>query len=123
VSEAPDPLPVGWIDRLTPTAVLLVSRAWVMQEVAALPGLTPERRAALVDELIAYEPERRHGLRNNFIGWLIMLGGTGLAHLAGVPPWLGFVAGLVLVLVLAREVAVRALRWRLAQLTGPTRQA
>lgn len=123
MSEAPDPLSVGWMDRLTPTAVLLVSRAWVMQEVAALPGLTPERRAALVDELIAYEPERRHGLRNNFIGWLIMLGGTGLAHLAGVPPWLGFVAGLVLVLVLAREVAVRALRWRLAQLTGPTRQA
>jgi len=123
VSEAPDPLSVGWIDRLTPTAVLLVSRAWVMQQVAALPDLTPERRAALVDELIAYEPERRHGLRNNFIGWLIMLGGTGLAHLAGVPPWLGFVVGLVLVLVLAREVAVRALRWRLAQLTGPKREA
>jgi hypothetical protein len=33
-----------------------------------------------------------------------------------VPPWLGFVAGLLVVLLLAREVAVRALRWRLAQL-------
>ena len=111
------PLRIRWIDRLTPTAVLLVSRAWVLREVAALPGLGEARRAELADELIGYEPERRHGLRNNFIGWLIMLGGTGLARLAGVPPWLGFVAGLLVVLLLARAVAIRARRWRLAQLT------
>ena len=109
---------VRFADRLTPTAVLLVSRAWVLREVAALPGLDEARRAELVDELIAYEPERRHGLRNNFVGWLIMLGGTGLAQVAGLPPWLGFVSGLLVVALLARAVAVRALRWRLAQLTG-----
>jgi hypothetical protein len=117
------PLRIRWTDRLTPTEVLLVSRAWVLREVDALPGLSEARRAELADELIGYEPERRHGLRNNFIGWLIMLGGTGLAQLAGVPPWLGFVAGLLVVLLLARAVAVRALRWRLAQLTGPTADA
>jgi hypothetical protein len=121
VSAAPrGPLQIRWTDRLTPTAVLLVSRAWVLREVGALAAIDEARRAKLVDELIGYEPERRHALRNNFIGWLIMLGGTGLAHLAGLPPWLGFVAGLLVVLLLAREVAVRALRWRLAQLAGPT---
>lgn len=106
-------------DRLTPAAVLLVSRAWVLREVAALPGLDDARRRQLVDELIGYEPERRHGLRNNFIAWVILLGGTGLARLAGVAPWLGFAAGLLLVLWLARLLAVRALRWRLARLTAP----
>jgi len=117
VSASPGRRPhIRWFDRLTPTAVLLVSRAWVLREVAAVPGIDEARRAELADQLIGYEPERRHGLRNNFIGWLIMLAGTGLAHLAGVPPWLGFVAGLLVVLLLAREVAVRALRWRLAQL-------
>jgi hypothetical protein len=113
------PLQVRFLDRLTPAAVLLVSRAWVLREVAALPDIDDARRGQLVDELIGYEPERRHGLRNNFIAWLIMLGGTGLARLAGVAPWLGFVAGLLLVLLLARQLAVRALRWRLAQLTAP----
>ncbi len=113
------PLQPRFLDRLTPTAVLLVSRAWVLREVAALPDIDEARRVQLVDELIGYEPERHHGLRNNFIAWLIMLGGTGLARLAGVAPWLGFVAGLLLVLLLARQLAVRALRWRLAQLTAP----
>jgi len=123
VSASPGGQPrIRWLDRLTPAAVLLVSRAWVLREVAAVPGLDEARRAELVDELIAYEPERRHGLRNNFIAWLIMLGGTGLADLAGAPPWLGFVAGLLLVLLLARELAVRALRWRLAQQTQPRRE-
>jgi hypothetical protein len=98
--------------------VLLVSRAWVLSEVAAVPGLADDRRAALADALIGYEPERRHGLRNNFIAWMLMLGGTGLARLAGVAPWIGFVAGLAIVLLLARMLAVRALRWKLAQLTG-----
>lgn len=107
---------MAWTDRLTPAAVLLVSRAWVLREVHAVPRLDDRRRAELVDVLCAYEPERRHGLRNNFIAWIIMLGGTGLARLAGVPPWLGFVAGLLVVLVLARSLATRALRWRLQQL-------
>jgi hypothetical protein len=109
---------VRFIDRLTPTAVLLVSRGWVLVEVAAVPGLDEARRAELVDALVAYEPERRNGLRNNFIAWLLMLGGTGLADLVRLPPWLGFLAGLLLVLLLARLLAVRTLRWRLQQLTG-----
>ena len=113
----PDQPSIRWVDRLTPTAVLLVSRAWVLREVAAIPGLDDARRAELIDELIGYEPERRHGLRNNFIAWLIMLGGTGLARLLGVPPWLGFVVGLLIVSLLARELTTRTLRWRLAQLT------
>lgn len=117
------PLRIRWLDRLTPTAVLLVSRAWVLREVAAVPGLADDRRAQLVDDLIGYEPERRHGLRNNFIAWLIMLGGVGLARLIDVAPWLGFAAGLLIVLLLARELAVRALRWRLAQLTRSPQDA
>lgn len=123
MESAPGPLPIRFVDRVTPTAVLLVSRAWVLREVSALPDLDEARRAELVDALIAYEPERRNGLRNNFIAWIIMLGGTGLARLVDVAPWLGFVAGLLVVLLLARELAVRAMRWRLAQLvaarTGP----
>jgi hypothetical protein len=115
---APADAPIRWTDRLTPTAVLLVSRAWVMREVAALAGLSEARRAELVDQLIAYEPERRHGLRNNFIAWILMLGGTGVARLAGAAPWIGFIGGLLAVLLLARMLAVRALRWKLAQLTG-----
>jgi hypothetical protein len=116
VERQPAPLRPGWRDRLTPAAVLLVSRAWVLREVAAQPELDDAQRAALADELIAYEPPRQHGLRNNFVAWSIFLGGTGLAHLAGVPPWTGFVAGLVSVLLLARALTVRSLRWRLAQL-------
>jgi hypothetical protein len=113
----PGPAPrIGLVDRLTPTAVLLVSRAWVLREVAAVPALDEARRAQLVDALVAYEPERRHGLRNNFIAWLLMLGGALLARLLEVPAWWGFVAGLLVVLALARELAVRALRWRLRQL-------
>lgn len=112
----PNEAPIRPLDRVTPTAVLLVSRAWVLREVAAVAGISESRRARLVDALIAYEPERRHGLRNNFVAWVLMLGGTGVAHLAGVAPWIGFVAGLLAVLLLARLLAVRALRWKLAQL-------
>lgn len=113
------PLRIRWIDHVTPTAVLLVSRAWVLREVAAVPGLDDAQRAHLVDDLVGYEPERRHGLRNNFIAWLLLLGGTGLARLAGLPPWLGFAAGMLFVLWLARELATRALRWRLTQQLAP----
>jgi hypothetical protein len=123
VNSSLEPQRIRWIDRLTPTAVLLVSRAWVLREVAAVPGLDDLQRARLSDELVSYEPERRHGLRNNFIAWLIMLGGVGLAEMIGAAHWIGFVAGLLVVLLLARELAVRALRWRLAQLTRSTQEA
>ena len=33
------------LDRLTPTAVGVVSRAWVLREVAAVPGSMPVRAA------------------------------------------------------------------------------
>jgi len=57
-------------------------------------------------------------LRNNFIAWILMLGGTGIARLIDVEPWIGFVAGILIVLYLARLLAVKALRWKLDQLTG-----
>lgn len=115
----PDPLPIRAHDYLTPTAVLLVSRAWVLREVSTVDGQDERRRVQLVDELVAYEPERRNGLRNNFIAWLIMLGGAGLASLIGLPAWLGFAGGVLIVLAMARALATRALRWRLAQLIDP----
>lgn len=116
MGEPPDQEPARWRDRLTPAAVLLVSRAWVMREVAAVPGLDTAQRARLVDELLGYEPPRRHGLRNTFVAWLLMLGGAALARLLGIAPWLGFVGGMLVVLLLARELACRALRWRLGRL-------
>jgi hypothetical protein len=39
-----------------------------------------------------------------------------LAGTLGAPPWTGFVVALLLFMLLARALAVRALRWRLAQL-------
>lgn len=95
---------------------MLVSRAWVLREVGAVADIDDRRRAQLIDALCAYEPERRHGLRNNFVAWLLMLGGAALARLVGVPPWLGFIAGMLIVLVLARLLATRTLRWQLQQL-------
>ncbi len=115
----PDRPSIRALDYLTPTAVLLVSRAWVLREVGAVADLDDGRRAQLADELSAYEPERRNGLRNNFIAWLIMLGGAGLASLIGLPAWLGFAGGVLIVLAMARALATRALRWRLAQLIDP----
>jgi hypothetical protein len=106
---------IGWRDRLTPTAVGLVSRAWVMREVARRVA-DASTRARLVDELSAYEPQRRHGLRNNFIFWIGVLSAAVLAQLAGLPGWTGFVAALLAFLWIARELAVRTLRWRLDQL-------
>ncbi len=109
-------MPARLIDFVTPTAALLVSRAWVLREVETVEGLDEASRVQLADELTSYEPERRNGLRNNFIAWVLMLGGAMLARLLGATPWLGFVAGLLIVLLLARLLAERALRWRLAQL-------
>lgn len=108
----------GWRDRLTPTAVGLVSRAWVMREVARRVE-DPSARERLIEDLVAYEPRRQHGLRNNFIFWIGVLGAAMLARVVGLPGWTGFVAALIGFLWIARELAVRALRWRLDQLVGP----
>ncbi len=107
-------------DRITPTAVVLVSRAWVVSEVASR-GVDQQRQAALVDELVGYEPPRRNGLRNNFIFWLCALGAALLARAVGLPGWSGFVAALLIFGWIARELAVRALRWRLDQLLADAR--
>ncbi len=119
MTAPPRALRIRLIDRLTPAAVLLVSRAWILREVATVDGIDDAQRAQLADELLGYEPERRFGLRNSFIAWLIMLGGALLARLIDVPPWIGFVAGLLIVLALARELATRALRWKLGQMLEP----
>jgi hypothetical protein len=94
----------------------------VLREVAAVAALGETRRAQLVDALCIDAAERRNGLRNKFIASIIRLGAAALARLAGLPPWLGFVAGLLIALALARSPATRALRRRLAQwLDPPTR--
>lgn len=104
-------------DRFTPTAVGLVSRAWVIGEVerrAADAG----RHAALVEELVGYEPPRQHALRNMFLFWAIAIAASALAGALGLPRWSGFVAVVLLFAWLARVLAVKALRWRLDQLLG-----
>lgn len=105
-----------WVDHITPTAVLLVSRGWVLAEVARVPGLTDAARERLVEDLIAFEPPRRHGARNSLFVWFTLLGAAMLATELGLPGWWGFVPALLALLVLARVLAVRALRWRLAVL-------
>ena len=106
---------MSWPDRLTPTAVWLVSRAWVVNEVASR-GVDPQRQATLIDELVVYEPPRQHGLRNSFIFWIVAIGAAGLAGAIGFPKWTGFAVALLFFLWVARELAVRTLRWRLDQL-------
>jgi hypothetical protein len=104
---------VRWLDRITPTAVLLVSRGWVIDEVARVPDLHAHERDRLVEELIAYEPPRRHGLRNNFIVWLTLITLSWLASRVGLPAWVGFAAGLLILIAVARALAAGALRWYL----------
>lgn len=101
--------------------MLLVSRAWVLREVNAVADIDAPRRTELADALCAYEPERRNGLRNNFIAWIIMLGSSAVAPLAGLPAWLGFAFGVLIVLALARALATRTLRWQLARLLATPR--
>lgn len=108
-------MPTDLRDRLTPTAVGLVSRAWVIEEVEGRVA-DPARRPALIDDLVGYEPPRRHALRNMFLFWATAIAAAGLADLIGQPRWTGFVAVLVLFAWLARLLAVKALRWRLEQL-------
>lgn len=110
-------MPVRTQDRFTPTAVGLVSRAWVIEEVERRVA-EPARRAALIDELVGYEPPRQHALRNMFLFWAAAIAASGLAGWAGLPRWSGFVVVVVLFGWLARLLAVKALRWRLEQLIG-----
>ncbi|MGZ9030816.1 MAG: hypothetical protein ACXW2G_05545, partial [Burkholderiaceae bacterium] len=59
-------------DRFTPTAVGLVSRAWVIDEVERrIPD--PARHAAFIDQLVGYEPPRQHALRNMFLFWAVAI--------------------------------------------------
>lgn len=104
------------LDRVTPAAVGLVSRAWVLREVAAVPGLSAARRTQLVDQLCSYQPPRKHGLRDNFIAWLVMLSGAMVFNWLDLPGWIGFVIALIGLLVIARVLMLRALRWRLQRL-------
>ena len=105
-----------WFDYLSPTAVGLVSVAWVRREVARAQPPDDAAAARWVDALIEYQPPRRHGLRNNFIVWLGLLGGALIARGLGAAGWVGFGAMLLVFLWVARVLMVRALRWRLGQL-------
>jgi hypothetical protein len=108
-------MPSTWKDRLSPTAVGLVSRAWVIDQVESR-GVDPQRRDVLIDELVGYEPPRTHGLRNNLIFWIGAFGAAMIARAIDLPGWLGFAAALVFFIWIGRELAVRALRWRLDRL-------
>lgn len=108
-------------DYLTPTAVGVVSRAWVMRLVSGVPDLSTAQRKQLVDQLCDYQPPRRHGLRDTFIAWVVLLGGAMLFNALDLPGWIGFVIGLVLLVLLARALAVKALRWRLGRLLDEDR--
>lgn len=103
------------LDRLTPTAVGVVSRAWVLREVAAVPGLDAAARRRLVDVLSAYQPPRRQPMRDNALAWAVLLGGAMLFNALDLPGWIGFVLALVALTAVARVLATRALRWRLAR--------
>jgi hypothetical protein len=107
-------MPTEFRDRFTPTAVGLVSRAWVIGEVEGRVS-DPALRSALIDELVGYEPPRQHALRNMFLFWLTAIAASALAGALDVPRWTGFVVALALFAWLARLLAVKALRWRLDQ--------
>ena len=115
-------MPIRTRDRYTPTAVGLVSRAWVVEEVERREP-DASRHAALIDDLVGFEPPRRHALRNMFLFWAFAIAAAGLADLVGLPKWSGFAAVVVLFAWLARLLAVKALRWRLDQLLGASDRA
>jgi hypothetical protein len=103
------------LDRITPVAVGVVSRAWVLREVAAVPALDAAARSRLVDALSEYQPPRRQPMRDNAIAWVVLLGGAMLFNALDLPGWFGFVLALMALTAVARVLAVRALRWRMAQ--------
>jgi hypothetical protein len=107
-----------WQDRLTPTAAGLVSRAWIIDAVDAA-GIDPQDRQRVIDDLVSFEPPRRHGIRNTFIFWAGVIGAAMLADAIGLPGWTGFAFALVCFAWIGRELAVRALRWRLDQWRQP----
>jgi protein-S-isoprenylcysteine O-methyltransferase Ste14 len=107
-------MPTEFRDRFTPTAVGLVSRAWVIEEVEGRVS-DSVLRSALIDELVGYEPPRQHALRNMFLFWLTAIAASALAGELDFPRWTGFVGALALFAWLARLLAVKALRWRLDQ--------
>src|SRR5512134_1307531 len=104
------------LDRLSPTAGVLVSRAWVIARVDEIGGIDEATRRAWIDDLCGYEPLRKNGLRNNFLFWSSAIGGAMFTDALGLPGWTGFVAVLLLFVVLARMLATRTLLWRLDQL-------
>lgn len=112
----PSPTEVRWFDHVSPTAVGLVSVAWVRREVARARPPSEAVAARWVDALIEYQPPRTHGLRNNFIVWVGLLGGALIARGLGAAGWIGYGAMLLAFLGIARLLMVRALRWRLEQL-------
>ena len=108
----------GWRDRLTPTAAGLVSRAWVL-DVVDTAGIDPRERQRVIDDLVSFEPPRRNGVRNTFIFWAGVIGAAMLADAIGLPGWTGFAFALACFAWIGRELAVRALRWRLDQWRNP----
>jgi hypothetical protein len=88
----------------------------VIARVGEIDNVDDATRALWVDELAAFVPVRRHGVRNTVIFWLGVMGAAMLAQVVGLPGWLGFVMALGVFVWLARALAVRALEWRLAQL-------
>lgn len=104
------------VEYFMPTEILLVSRGWIVDEVARVRDVDDAVRERWVDDLIAYAPPRHHGLRNNMIFWIGTLGATMVADAIGIRPWIGFVVALAAFWWIARELAVRTLRWRLDQL-------
>jgi hypothetical protein len=107
-----------WQDRLTPSAAGPVSRAWVIDAVDAA-GIDPHDRQRVIDDLVSFEPPRRHGIRNTFIFWAGVIGAAMGATAIGLPGWTGFAFALVCFAWIGRELAVRALRWRLDQWREP----
>jgi hypothetical protein len=107
---------ITWRDRLTPTAIGLVSRAWVIERVARIDGVDEQTRGEWIEALCAYEPQRETGMRNRIIFWGGAIGAAMLAQAIGLPGWAGFVAALAGFLLLARRLATRTLDWRLDQL-------
>lgn len=103
-----------WQDRLTPTAAGLVSRAWVIDAVDAA-GIDPRDRQRVIDDLQAFEPPRRNGVRNTVVFWVGVIGAAMLADAIGLPGWAGFTFAMVCFAWIGRELSVRALRWRLDQ--------
>ncbi|MCS7102148.1 MAG: hypothetical protein NZL99_10675, partial [Burkholderiaceae bacterium] len=64
---------ITWRERCTPTAIGLVSRAWVIARVQGVDGLDEATRAEWIEALCAYEPPRENWLRNRWLFWAAAL--------------------------------------------------